>query len=381
MKLHVLGVAALLLLTGCSTVPSAAPTPASSPSASPTPVPSVSPTPEPATLSLAVTGDVLLHPTLLDEAEQGENQYDFGPLLAGLKPYIQDADVALCNLETPIGEPPYRGYPMFTVPPQIVSDLKDVGYDGCTTATNHTVDDGTAGVIRTIDTLDAAGMFFTGSYRTEEESQRPPILEVNGVKLAVITSTYSLNGLSADTDWRVNTDMSAESLIARAEAARDAGAQIVVAAVHNGAEYTTAPTTAQRKLGRDLADSQSFDFVYMHHTHSVQPIEKRRGTWIVYGLGNSVAKHATPNILNREGVSVKATFTEQADASWEVSELAWVPHFLTESPVRWCQVATESTCVDPESAAASLERSTQTIDAYDAIADGLLDWVPAARSQ
>lgn len=381
MKLHFLGlVAAAALLAGCSTAPSAQVTSTPTPSvgtASPTPAAPETVPPEPASFSLAVTGDVLLHPTLLSEAQTGAEEYDFAPLLAGLKPYVQDADVALCNLETPIGQPPYRGYPMFTVPAQIVHDLKKIGYDGCTTATNHTVDDGTEGVIRTIETLEDAGMFFTGSYRSRDEAEQPPIMDVDGVKLAVITSTYSLNGLSADTDWRVNTDISASSLIERAEQAKDAGADIVVAAVHDGAEYTTRPTDSQRELGRELADSQAFDFIYMHHTHSVLPIEKRRGTWIVYGLGNSVAKHATPTILNREGISVKATFTQEPDDTWEVSELAWVPHLLTEDPVRWCQVAQQDQCAESELVAQSRARSTETVDAYDAIKDGLVPWEPA----
>lgn len=379
MKLRALALcASLSLLTGCSAGPapvqeSAAP---SSASTAPTSA-STSATPtEPSTFSLAVTGDVLLHPQLLAEAKDAQGGYDFSGLVAGLRPYLQDADAALCNLETPIGEPPYRGYPMFTVPPQIATDLKQVGYDGCTTATNHTVDDGTAGVVRTLDTLDQARLFHTGSYRSAKEAAAAPILQVDGVKLGVITASYSLNGLSADTNWRVDTDISAATLIDRAKDVREAGADIVVAAVHEGEEYSTRPTAAQRKLGRALADSGAFDFIYMHHTHSVLPIEKRKGTWIVYGLGNSVAKHATPTILNREGISVKATFTEQDDASWKVSELAWVPHSLTEAPVRWCQVADPGHCEGKGKDKASLERSTATVDAYGAIDDGLVDWVP-----
>ncbi len=327
-----------------------------------------------------VTGDVLLHPQLLSEAEAAANQsdgngkdFDFQPLLAGLKPYVEDADIALCNLETPIGVPPYSGYPLFTVPAQIVSDLADVGYDGCTTATNHTVDAGTKGVIRTLDTLEANDMFSTGSYRTKDDSESAPIMEAEGVKLGVIASTYSLNGMSADTDWRVDTGVNAKNLIKRAKSARADGADVVVAAIHDGAEYTSAPTQSQRTLGQSLAESGEFDFIYMHHTHSVQPIEKYKGTWIVYGLGNSVAKHATPTILNREGISVKATFTKD-DNEWEVSDLQWVPHQLSSAPVAWCQVETTKTCVPADDAKASLKRTLKTVDAYGAIDDGLNEW-------
>ena len=263
------------------------------------------------------TGDVLLHPQLLAEAKTSTG-YDFQPLLNGLQPYVQDADVALWNLETPIGVPPYSGYPTFSVPAQIVADLASIGYDGCTTATNHTVDIGTAGVKRTLDTLEKYKLFATGSYRTQTEAQAPPLLQAEGIKLGVIASTYSLNGMRADTDWRVDTGVDAKKLITRAKAAQKSGAEIVVAAIHDGTGYSTRPSDAQRKLGQTLAESGAFDFIYMHHTHSVLPIEKHEGTWIVYGLGNSVAKHATPRILCREGISIKATFMSPGKDQWKV---------------------------------------------------------------
>lgn len=255
----------------------------------------------PDTVSLAVTGDVLLHSRLVEAAEEPDGGYDFLPLLEEQQPYIGQADVALCNLETPIGEPPYRGYPRFDVPAQIVSDVAAVGYDGCTTATNHTMDDGVDGVHGTLDTLEEAGLFATGSYRDEVESASPPIVDVQGIELGVVAATFSLNGLTADTDWRVDTDISGPTLIERGEAVRDAGAEIVVAAVHDGAEYATRPTASQRQLGHDLAESGAFDFIYMHHTHSVLPIEKHDGTWIVFGAGQLGGPACDPDRAQSRG--------------------------------------------------------------------------------
>lgn len=332
--------------------------------------------------SLMVTGDVLLHPQLLDEAKAtartaGGNgkDFDFSPLIAGLKSYVQDADVALCNLETPIGTPPYSGYPRFTVPAQILVDLKIIGYDGCTTATNHTVDAGNVGVNRTLDALDENGLFATGSYRGKKESTQAPIMKVNGAKLGVIASTYSLNGLTASADWQVDTGVEATKLVSRARLAKKAGADVLVAAIHDGTEYTNRPTAKQRKLGRELSESGVFDFIYMHHTHSVLPIEKHAGTWIVYGLGNSIAKHATQTILNREGISVKATFSRDPNTDeWTVSKLQWVPHQLSHAPVKWCQVFEVSTCLPQADAKASRARTTVTVNAYGAFNDGLSEW-------
>ncbi|MGC4941064.1 CapA family protein [Kribbella sp. DT2] len=106
---------------------------------------------------LVATGDVLLHERLWTTARQdGRNgQWDFAPLLSGVKPLVQNADLAVCHLETPIGTP-YSGYPLFQGPPQIAPALKRTGYDVCSTASNHSFDQGAAGIDRTLRTLDPA---------------------------------------------------------------------------------------------------------------------------------------------------------------------------------------------------------------------------------
>ena len=197
-------------------------------------------------------------------------------MLGGIAPFLAEADLSLCNLETPLAPKggPYRGYPMFTVPQEIVPALKAVGYDGCTTASNHSMDGGVEGVIRTLDALKDAGHGFHRLLPERGDARKPLLTQAGGAKVAVIAGTYSLNGVAEDAPWRVD-DIDEASLVARARAARAAGADIVLAAIHDGAEYTDRPTAGQRSLYRALADSGEFDFIYSHHTHSVLPIEKR----------------------------------------------------------------------------------------------------------
>ncbi len=85
-------------------------------------------------------------------------------MLEGQRKYIEQSDLAICHLETPVAGPagPFSSYPSFNVPPQIITAVQQVGYQACTTASNHTVDRGTAGLVRTLDALDAAGLQHTG---------------------------------------------------------------------------------------------------------------------------------------------------------------------------------------------------------------------------
>ncbi|MEV4258286.1 CapA family protein, partial [Spirillospora sp. NPDC049652] len=118
------------------------------------------------------TGDFLLHQVLIDQAAadaraKGGNDYDFMPMLARLKPVISGADLAVCHLETPVGgrTGPFSGYPVFNSPPQIVDAIRRLGYDTCSTASNHAIDQGERGVRRTLAALDRAGIGHAGTAR------------------------------------------------------------------------------------------------------------------------------------------------------------------------------------------------------------------------
>ena len=100
-------------------------------------------------LTLVATGDVLLHERLWTTAKRDgdDGVWDFAPLMSSVKPLVQQADLAIAHLETPLAPRggPYHGYPLFQGPPQIATALKQTGYDVCTTASNHSFDGGASG--------------------------------------------------------------------------------------------------------------------------------------------------------------------------------------------------------------------------------------------
>ena len=126
-----------------------------SPSATPTPTPTPTPTADPdVEFSLVAAGDVLPHLPVLSSARSADGGYDFAPVLGPLDPWVQGADLALCHLEVPVTPPGTApsGYPLFGTPPAIASSLRTQGWDGCSTASNHSVDRGFAGRSRRLST-------------------------------------------------------------------------------------------------------------------------------------------------------------------------------------------------------------------------------------
>jgi poly-gamma-glutamate capsule biosynthesis protein CapA/YwtB (metallophosphatase superfamily) len=291
--------------------------------------------------SLVATGDVLLHPALWAQAEKDgrDGEPDFSPMLADVKPVIKGADLALCHLETPLAEPggPFSGYPRFSGPPQIVPALRKAGYDACSTASNHTFDQGAAGIERTLNALDENGIAHTGSARTKAESEKITMVEANGVKVALLSYSFGWNGVSYPNGqtWRGNLIDEAE-MEAAATRAREQGAEAVVLSVHWGTEYSPEPSAQQRALAPKLARSNRFDVIISHHAHVVEPVEKIGRTWVVYGLGNFVAHHSTPQPANEEGLLVRFTFEKQPGRKrFTTTKAEYLPLYVTRTaPIR-----------------------------------------------
>lgn len=335
-----------------------------------------------------VAGDLLVHPQLWTQAEadagaSGQLPLDFRPLLEGKRAYLDRADLGICHMETPVAEAggPYAGYPLFNVPPQILSAAKNVGYDACTTASNHTVDAGTEGLNRTLAELEALGLEHTGSYASEADAAQPMILQAPAAKVSVIEATYGLNGMTAEFDWQVDM-LDPADMIARAQAARAAGADVVVGAVHAGDEYASVPNDQQVQTAHALADSGEFDFIYGHHSHSVLPVENYNGTWIAYGLGNAVTELSPWYAVNNEGLILRVQFGQDAAGAWNVTDLAWAPSVIVRDPYRWCSVAADlpqGQCAPEAQAAAVRARTIGVVESMGAAEAGAREWLVSAE--
>jgi poly-gamma-glutamate capsule biosynthesis protein CapA/YwtB (metallophosphatase superfamily) len=343
------------LLSGCAAEPGPSvtlKTPTPSPSSPGQPTTRPPSKPRRTSVTVVMNGDLLWHNTLWygareDARRRGHGGYDFAPLLAGMKPVIASADLAICHEEVPLAKPGgrYRNFPLFAVPPRVVRAIASAGYDVCTTASNHAVDEGFTGLKRTLDELDRAKIMHVGTARSRTEAERPTIFTTRqGIKIAIVAATFSLNGLSMPKGkpWAVQR-LSARNLLDQAHRARAAGADIVIAAAHVGTEYSTRENAQQIALARALTTSPDVDLVYMHHAHVVQPWTKVNKKWVLYGVGNTVAQHATNAPRGCEGATGRFTFTRVGNGRFTVSKAEYVPTLVTRyqpgRPARLHQVS------------------------------------------
>jgi len=301
---------------------------ASAPVQTPTPTPTPTADPD-AEFTIVAAGDVLPHLPVIASAKT-KGGYDFSPLLAPLDPWIQGADLAICHLEVPIAPPGKKpsGYPVFGSPAQIVDGLEDQGWDGCSTASNHSVDRGFAGVTATLDALDAAGLGHVGTARSATEQEQPQLyrLERAGqtITVAQIAAAYGTNGMPIDADkpWSVNL-IDVPALVAQAKQARADGADLVIASIHCCVEYQTAPTAEQKKIDQELADSGEIDLVIGHHAHVPQPVvhleggPRGEGMWVAYGLGNFLSNQDGDCCVDNTDSGILLTAHVESDGAFD----------------------------------------------------------------
>ena len=111
-----------------------------------------------------------------------------------------------------------------------------------------------------------------------------------------------------------------------------AGAKIVVLSMHWGTEYQHEPDSDQQTWAQEVIAHPSIDVVFGHHAHVVQPVENINGKWVIYGMGNQIARHLEPINENREGAMVRVRFTEQASGAWQVSAVEAIPTWVDLNP-------------------------------------------------
>jgi poly-gamma-glutamate capsule biosynthesis protein CapA/YwtB (metallophosphatase superfamily) len=253
--------------------------------------------------TLLAVGDIMVHmPQLPAYYDPKTRSYDFSPWFREVSPIFHSADWVVGNLETPLAgsELKYTGFPRFNAPPELADALADSGMQLVSTANNHAMDRGFAGIERTLANVRKAGLLPYGTSASLEDSERQVIVERGGIRMGFLAYTYGTNGLEpANRAYAVNRidPVRMEKDIRRL---RQSGADAVTVSLHFGTEYQTMPNAEQRRLARS-AVAFGADIVLGSHPHVLQPYDvleipaaesstgqDRRGV-VIYSLGNFIS--------------------------------------------------------------------------------------------
>jgi poly-gamma-glutamate synthesis protein (capsule biosynthesis protein) len=283
--------------------------------------------PSPVTMSLAFAGDILIHSQVWKAATAyaGGSGYDFTPMFARVKPLIESVDLAICHLEVPLvalGEKPTTN-PLYSAPTELAWAIKEMGFDRCSTASNHSFDKGVKGIEATLNEFDALGLSQAGMARTPDEIE-PKVIDVKGIKVTHLSYTFGFNDIPAPNGetWR-SALIDPTRIIADAQKARDMGARVVIVSMHWGRETQTDLSDFQLTNSDAITKSGLIDLVVGHHAHVVQKIEQVNGVWTIFGLSNLISYLPTTDAFpnkTQDGMIVTTNITLNPDGSVQVEQ-------------------------------------------------------------
>ena len=239
-------------------------------------------------IAIAVTGDIMLGGRMLSFLRSNGYSAPFWYT----KKILQEADLAIGNLEGPISETGRRDTRSKTwaykVSPAAAVALAGAGFGMMTLANNHIRDCGAAGLLETLSFLKKTGIGSAGAGTNTAAAVRPYIRTIRGVRIAVFSFLQPYGNR-----FNVHYHKSGSGRPGAAigylpvvkEALKKYPADIRIGIFHIGNRYESDIHRRYSAYLHRCLDA-GFDAIICHGTHVRGPIETRKGKPVYYGIGN-----------------------------------------------------------------------------------------------
>lgn len=262
-------------------------------------------------VSLVAVGDIS-YSRGVERIVKRENDINY-PFLK-IQDYLKGADLVFGNLETPITQgveiPDFEM--IFRSNPGAEQALKQAGFSVLSLANNHTPNFGEKGLKDTFNYLDNAGIKYVGAGRNDHEANQPVYIEKNGIKFAFLAynDTNVVPAFYEASNNRAGTAFMRIDKITEAVKEAKQKADFVILSIHSGTEYADKPNDSQINFAYAAIDAGA-DLIIGHHPHVVQTLEKYKGKFIFYSLGNFVFDQPQKQ-ETKEGLAIKVYFAKDA---------------------------------------------------------------------
>lgn len=239
----------------------------------------------------------------------------FSRLFDEVKLVTAKADYSIVNFEFPIVLNPKNAKPIPKCGPNLqgtieaVEAIKYAGFDCCTLANNHILDQGEVCCIDTKTELEKAGIDTVGVGGNLKDAAKILYKEINGKMLAIINCCENEFSIATETSAGSNPLNPIRQYNKIQEARQHADYLLVI--VHGGHELYQFPSPRMKETYRFFIDAGA-DAVVNHHQHCYSGYEIYNGKPIFYGLGNFLFDRT--NVMHsiwNEGYMVNLSFQEQ----------------------------------------------------------------------
>lgn len=283
---------------------------------------------------LLFAGDIMGHVPQIEAAyNKSTKTYDFNPCYTYIEPYIKSADIAIANLEVPLAGKPYSGYPCFSSPDALLDGAVNAGFKVMQLANNHIADRGGNGIARSYVAVNNR-VKSTGVYlnQAQRDSLYPLIMEVKGLKIALLNCTFGTNGHAVPAPKVVNLIDTAQ-IRNDVQTARKRGAQFVVMTVHWGNEYELKSNSIQENLACFMTRA-GVDAIVGSHPHVVQNFamlscSDSTKVPVFYSIGNMISNQRWRN--SNGGILARITILKN---SCKINKADYLPFYVYKGTLK-----------------------------------------------
>jgi poly-gamma-glutamate synthesis protein (capsule biosynthesis protein) len=246
------------------------------------------------TAVINLVGDIMCHSVQFNYAKKEENSFYFDGVFSEVKRILSSADFTIGNFETVLAgkNKGYSGFPYFNAPDELLTAIKNAGFNMLVTANNHSIDKGESGIKRTIKKMDEFGIHHTGTFISETDRDSIRVYNIKDTKLAVIAYTYGTNGNPVPEDKGYLINLIDNELIKKDLIKAKEMADIVLVFYHFGNEYEREPNQYQKDIVKNTIEAGA-DIIIGSHPHVIQPVDYYKTNngnidsgFVAYSLGN-----------------------------------------------------------------------------------------------
>jgi poly-gamma-glutamate capsule biosynthesis protein CapA/YwtB (metallophosphatase superfamily) len=254
------------------------------------------------TVTFLAVGDIMLSRDVARQMVRAKNPL---PPFLGVQELLHSTDFNFGNLETPITESsllPETNAFVFNLPQAYAYGLREYNFKILTLANNHAFDQGAGGASFTKSWLTKNDIQSVGTGATLDQAWEGQVVDINNTRIGFIGAAYgSGQPLGSGFLANIRNTEQLRSSLADLEKHSD----FIVVAMHAGEEYEAGATMAQINFARAAIDAGA-DLVIGAHPHWVQPMEKYKGKYIFYSLGNFIFDQEWSE-QTKQGLTLKIT--------------------------------------------------------------------------
>ena len=263
-------------------------------------------------IRLSAIGDILLG----DSLEQNGKNIDglYTEIFEDISKYFNDSDIVIGTYETDVTDENKA----------FANSIKESGVDLVTLAHNHSLDNGIEALNATKEYLESIGIQTTGIY-SNDAKDRVKIIEIKGVKLAILSYTYD--------NKEEGVNIYSEELAKEDLDYANENADFSIVLMHWGDVYKNEPNENQKSQAQFLVDNGA-DIIIGAHPSVVQSMEilqnkEGKDCLVAYSLGDFTSDFSFENSNLELILNIQIYYDAENDSA-SLYKVDYVPIYMND---------------------------------------------------